>query len=116
MKNEKRWGCKASKNYAPEAHQPTAEKCKIKKGGVIQYDIQERTFSFGVQIIKLAGKIPGARVAKVVSNQVLRSVTSIGATVEEAQAAHTKNAFTYEMNIALSETRETHYWLRLLVN
>lgn len=47
-------------------------------------------------------------------NQVLRSATSIGANVEEAQAAHTKNTFTYKMNIALSEARETHYWLRLM--
>lgn len=81
----------------------------------MQYNIQERTFSFGVQIIKLIGKIPETRVAKVLGNQVLRSATSVGANVEEAQAAHTKNAFTYKMNIALSEARETHYWLRLLV-
>ena len=80
----------------------------------MQYDIQERTFSFGLQVIKLIGKIPETRVARVLSHQVLRSATSIGANVEEAQAAHTKNAFTYKMNIALSEARETHYWLRLI--
>jgi len=47
-------------------------------------------------------------------NQVLRSGCSIGANVEEAQAAHSKRDFIYRILIALREARETHYWLRLI--
>ena len=48
-----------------------------------------------------------------VSKQLLRAGTSVGANVEEAEAGYTKDDFTYRMNIALKEARETHYWLRL---
>jgi four helix bundle protein len=48
------------------------------------------------------------------SNQVLRSGTSIGANVEEAQAAESKADFIHKYNIALKEARETKYWLKLL--
>lgn len=50
----------------------------------------------------------------VLSKQILRSGTSIGANVEEAIAAQSKKDFIAKMNIALKEARETHYWLRLL--
>ena len=45
----------------------------------------------------------------------MRSGTSIGANVEEAQAAQSKADFISKMNISLKEARETHYWLRLIV-
>lgn len=48
------------------------------------------------------------------SNQVLRSGTSIGANMEEAQAAQSRRDFIAKLAIALKEARETHYWLRLI--
>ena len=78
-------------------------------------DIQERTFDFSVRIVNLSAELPDSKAAKVLGNQVLRSGTSIGANVEEASSAYTKDVFAYKINIALSEARETHYWLRLLV-
>ena len=80
----------------------------------MERDIVVRTFNFGVQIIKLAEHIPMSQAGKVIARQVLRSGTSVGANVEEAESAYTKDVFTYKMNIALSEARETYYWLRLL--
>jgi four helix bundle protein len=77
-------------------------------------DIVDRTFNFGIQIIKLSEHIPASQAGKICARQVLRSGTSIGANIEEAEAAYTKDVFTYKMNIALSEARETYYWLRLL--
>ncbi|MDI6891046.1 MAG: four helix bundle protein [Thermodesulfovibrionales bacterium] len=50
----------------------------------------------------------------VLSKQVLRSGTSIGANVEEAQAAQSKNDFTAKMSVASKEARETRYWLMLI--
>ncbi|MBI4809993.1 MAG: four helix bundle protein [Ignavibacteriales bacterium] len=77
-------------------------------------DIMERTFNFGVRIVNLTTQLPHSREGNVLGKQLLRCGTSIGANVEEAEAAYTKDLFTYKMNIALSEARETHYWLRLL--
>ena len=77
-------------------------------------DIQERTFDFGLRVIVLADQLPESKTGRVLAKQVLRSGTSIGANVEEASSAYTKDVFAYKMNIALSEARETHYWLRLI--
>ena len=76
--------------------------------------IQERSFDFAVRVINLSNHLPETRAGRVLGNQVLRSGTSVGANVEEAESAYSKDTFCYKMNIALSEARETHYWLRLL--
>jgi four helix bundle protein len=77
-------------------------------------DIKERTFRFALTIISLVESLPNTISAKTIGNQLIRSGTSIGANVEEATAAHTKNDFIYRMGVALREARETVYWLRLL--
>ena len=51
---------------------------------------------------------------RVVARQLMRSGTSIGANVEEAQAGHSRADFAAKYSIACKEARETHYWLRLL--
>ena len=78
-------------------------------------DIVERTFSFALRIVKLCRHIeqtPG--ISRSLSLQLLRSGTSIGANVEEAQAGQSRADFVSKMAIALKEARETGYWLRLL--
>ncbi|HUN67040.1 MAG TPA: four helix bundle protein [Bacteroidota bacterium] len=77
-------------------------------------DIAERTFKFGVRIIKASSHMPENRVGRVLGGQLLRCGTSIGANVEEAIAAYSTDDFTFKMSLALKEARETHYWLRLL--
>ena len=77
--------------------------------------IVERTFEFGVRIIKLCQFLdarPG--VNRTLGQQILRSGTSIGSNVEEAQAAESRADFISKNNISLKEARETHYRLRLL--
>lgn len=76
--------------------------------------IQDRSFDFAVRIVNLSNHLPDTKAGRVLGNQVLRSGTSIGANVEEAEAAYSRETFCYKMNIALSEARETHYWLRVL--
>jgi four helix bundle protein len=75
--------------------------------------ILELTFEFSLQIIELYKKLSQQN-EYVISKQLLRSATSIGANVEEANAAQTKKNFVSKMSIASKEARETKYWLRLL--
>ena len=75
--------------------------------------ILDRSFDFALQIIDLYKKLSTER-EFVLSKQLLRSATSIGANVEEATAAISKKDFTAKMSIASKEARETRYWLRLL--
>lgn len=80
-----------------------------------QRDICERTFQFGIRVVKLCQALdekPG--VSRTLANQLLRSGTSVGANVEEAQAGQSKPDFASKLSIACKEARETHYWLRLL--
>jgi four helix bundle protein len=80
-------------------------------------DIQERTFAFACRIVKLNLYLAKkGSVMRAISAQLLRSGTSIGANMEEADAAQSKKDFVCKCSIALKEARETHYWLRLLVN
>lgn len=75
--------------------------------------IQKKSFNFALSIIKLY-KILISKNEWVISKQLLRSATSIGANVEEAIAAQSRKDFVHKMSIALKEARETRYWLRLL--
>jgi four helix bundle protein len=78
-------------------------------------DIEERTFKFGVRIIKLCQFLERKSwVNSMLGRQLIRCGTSIGSNVEEAQAAESRADFTSKNSIALKEARETHYRLRLL--
>ena len=76
--------------------------------------IQTKTFEFAVRIINLYKFLSTEKKEFVVSKQVLRSGTSIGANVEEAIGGQSKNDFSTKLTIAYKEARETKYWLRLL--
>jgi four helix bundle protein len=78
-------------------------------------DIRERTFDFALRIIKLCQQLEQeGGVGRTLGWQLLRSGTSIGANVEEAQAGQSKLDFISKNAIALKEARETIYWLRLV--
>ena len=81
-----------------------------------KHDICDRSFEFAVRIVKLSEILTSASsVSRTLSNQLLRSGTSIGANIEEAQGGQSKPDFISKMSIALKEARETQYWLRLLI-
>jgi hypothetical protein len=103
-----------------------------------KHDICDRSFDFAVRIVKLSETLNSASsVSRTLSNQLLRSGTSIGANIEEAQGGQSKPDFISKMSIALKEAREpsgasqtnrmvcpegghgcghqTQYWLRLLI-
>jgi four helix bundle protein len=75
--------------------------------------IREKSFSFALEIVDLFKKLQGER-EYVLSKQLLRSGTSIGANVEEALAGQSRRDFLAKMAIASKEARETRYWLMLL--
>lgn len=77
-------------------------------------DIRERSFEFAVRVLKMTKYLPRSLTNNTLINQIVRSATSIGANIEEAQGAHTKSDFSHCMNIAKKEARETFYWLKLI--
>ena len=78
-------------------------------------DIKERTFNFSVRIVKLCQFLEKTYgVNSILAKQLLRSGTSIGANVEEAQSGQNKADFISKLSISLKEARETLYWIRLL--
>ena len=72
-----------------------------------------RTFSLARRIIKLVDEFPKKRSAWVISDQLLRAATSIGANIIEAQAASSKKDFVNFLNHALKSGNETKFWLAL---
>ncbi|OQB15600.1 MAG: hypothetical protein BWY15_00313 [Firmicutes bacterium ADurb.Bin193] len=76
--------------------------------------IEEKSFNFAVRVIKLYKHISQRQNDYILSKQILRSGTSIGANISEAQQAQSKADFISKMSIALKETTETKYWLKLL--
>ncbi|MFN6512913.1 MAG: four helix bundle protein [Nostoc sp. CreGUA01] len=75
--------------------------------------IQQKSFEFALKIIDLYIQLQEQR-EYVLSKQLLRSATSIGANVEEATGGQSRKDFLAKMYIAYKEARETKYWLRLL--
>jgi four helix bundle protein len=83
---------------------------RIDSGSTPRRDIAERTFAFGVATVKFTRQLsrtPG--VDRAMANQLMRSGTSIGANIEEAQGAQSKKDFICKNFIALKEARETRY-------
>ncbi|HMS66039.1 MAG TPA: four helix bundle protein [Ignavibacteria bacterium] len=76
--------------------------------------IQEKSYKFALRIVKLYMFLKNDKKEYELSKQILRSGTSIGANIEEAQGGQSKKDFLYKISVAYKETRETHYWLRLL--
>ncbi|MDJ0592810.1 MAG: four helix bundle protein [Pleurocapsa sp. MO_226.B13] len=78
--------------------------------------IQDRTLSFAVRVVKLCKFLAEQNgVTRVLYKQLIRSGTSIGANVREAQSAQSDRDFLHKLEIALKEARETEYWLIILV-
>lgn len=76
--------------------------------------IEIKSFNFAVRIVNLYKYLTDKKNEYVLSKQLLRSGTSIGANVAEAEQAQSKPDFVSKMNIALKETSETKYWIKLL--
>ena len=76
--------------------------------------VQIKSYAFALRIVKLYRYLCDEKKEFVLSKQIVRSGTSIGANVEEAIGGQSNKDFLSKMSIAYKEARETHYWLRLL--
>mgnify|MGYP003294290033 FL=1 len=77
-------------------------------------NIEHKSFLFSVRIVKLARYLQEEKKEYILSKQLIRSGTSIGANIVEAQQAQSRADFISKLSIALKEASETNYWLRLL--
>ena len=76
--------------------------------------LKYRAYRFSIKIVKLVSQLPNQGVFWVIADQLLRSATSIGANIIEAQAASSKKDFIKFYQISLKSANETKYWLALL--
>ncbi len=76
--------------------------------------VESKSFRFAVRIVKLCKYLNTDKREYVLSKQLLRAGTSVGANIAEAEQAQSRADFIAKMNIALKEAVETNYWLRLL--
>ena len=78
-------------------------------------DVTKRSFEFAARIVRLCRFFDGQdRFSQTMASQLLRSGTSIGANIGEAQAGQSRADFVSKISISCKEARETLYWLRLL--
>ena len=76
--------------------------------------VLEKSLCFAVRVVNLCRYLQTAHDEHVLSRQILRSGTSIGANIREAQHGQSRRDFLSKMNIALKEATETEYWIELL--
>jgi four helix bundle protein len=78
--------------------------------------VQDKSYAFSLKVIELCRFLMDQKKEYILSKQLCRSGTSIGANVEEAVHAPTKKDFIYKMSISLKEANETRYWIRLIID
>ena len=76
--------------------------------------VEDKSFKFAIQIVNLHKYLRNVKNEFIMSKQLIRSGTSIGANIAEAEKAQSTADFYTKLTIALKEANETHYWLRLL--
>lgn len=80
-----------------------------------RYDLEERTLSFAKRILKMAKALPKDQINQYYTNQIIRSGSSVGANYREANDALGKKDFIHRSKIARKESKETTYWLELII-
>ena len=77
---------------------------------------QTKSYAFSIKMVALCRKLMVVDKEFVLSRQLLKSSTSIGANIEEAIGGFSRNDFKYKISISYKESRETRYWIRLLIS
>ena len=80
------------------------------------FDIKERSFQFALRIIKISNSLPRSLPFNIIKSQLIKSGTSIGANIEEADGSISKRDFLSKAVIARKEAKETKYWLRIIAS
>lgn len=87
----------------------------LKRGILMNSPLLEKSKAFALEIIKVCNWVKSQKRESVLTNQLIRSGTSIGANIREAFYAHGKADFIAKLQIALKECAESEYWLELMI-
>lgn len=85
------------------------------KTAVKPIEIRKRTFDFALQTLRICQQINECEKHYILTNQLARSASSVGANIREAKNAESKNDFIHKLSIALKECDESIYWIELLI-
>jgi four helix bundle protein len=77
-------------------------------------ELLNRTFDFGINCLLFLETLPKSKMFAVITFQLAKASTSVGANYEEAQSAESSKDFIHKIGVVLKETRESNYWLRVL--
>ena len=91
-----------------------AQALLIPAGNDKPINLRERTLAFGVRIVQISGSLPQTIEATIVRRQLIRSGTSVGANIEEADGAFSKADTRRSFIISKKEAQETAYWLKIV--
>lgn len=80
-----------------------------------EFDIKKRTFQFALETLLLCKKIQESDREFILTKQLIRSATSVGANIRESRNAQSKKDFIHKVSIAQKECDETSYWIELLL-
>ena len=83
--------------------------------GTRNAELKERTFDFGVRVVRLVESLPKNTTAQVIGRQLLRAGTSVGANYRAAKRARSRADFIAKLGIVEEECDETIYWIELLI-
>jgi len=86
----------------------------MKNAGMKENPLKDKSYAFALRIVNLYKYLAYETKEFVLSKQVLRSGTSVGANITEGNRAQSKSDFVHKLSIALKEADETEYWLNLL--
>ena len=78
------------------------------------FDLKKRSYQYALKVIKFLDNLPSDYISQTISKQVLRSATSVGANIIEAQAASSKKDFLNFYQYSLKSANESKFWLNLL--
>jgi len=80
-----------------------------------EFDIKKRTFNFAIHSIRFCNEIQQSEKEFIITKQLIRSSTSVGANVRESRHAQSKKDFIHKLSIAQKECDETSYWLEIFL-
>jgi len=89
---------------------------RIEKKYSVSDELKERTYKFALAILELASMLPNTDEGKIIRRQLCKSGTSVGSNLEEADGSLALNDFVYKVDIAFKESKETRYWLRVIID
>ena len=81
-----------------------------------KYILREKSYKFSIELIKFLGHLTVSKISYPILNQLIRSGTSIGANIEEADSSSTRKDFKHKATISKKEAAESIYWLRIIMD